>query len=116
MPFGNAKLFCFRSTKEPESVLLLATGRAILLTTDAIQHYGDYSNCSLALRLMMSWIGFPRTALVGALWLAMMTPEGGTLRGDFARLLTLDFDGLLSAHGTLLQAGARAAVARAFPA
>jgi len=113
LPFGSATLFCFRATKEPESALLLETGRPFLLTTDAIQHYGDYSQNNLLARLVMPRMGFSKTTLVGPLWLTMMTPEGGSLRGDFARLLSLDFDGLLSAHGTLLQAGAHEAVAKA---
>ena len=53
------------------------------------------------------------------IWLKMMTPEGGSLKPDFERLLTLDFDRLLSAHGSLLGAGAKESVAmavrKAFP-
>ena len=49
----------------------------------------------------------------------MMTPEGGSLKSEFERLLTLDFDRLLSAHGSLLTAGAKDSVAmavrKAFP-
>jgi len=113
LPFSNAKLFCFRATKEPESALLLETGGPFLLTTDAIQHYGDFSQNNLLARLVMPWMGFSKTTLVGPLWLKMMTPEGGSLRDDFERLLSLHFDGLLSAHGTLLGAGAHEAVSKA---
>jgi hypothetical protein len=61
----------------------------------------------------MPLIGFPRTTVVGPMWIKMMTPEGGSLKSDFERLLTLDFDRLLSAHGTLLASGAKDSVARA---
>ena len=40
-------------------------------------------------------------------------PAGGSLRGEFERLLELDFDALLAAHGTWLPAGAKAGVRRA---
>jgi hypothetical protein len=47
-----------------------------------------------------------------------MGPKGGSLASEFERLLELDFDGLLSAHSSLLASGAtarvRAAVSMAF--
>ncbi|MHC4507073.1 MAG: hypothetical protein ACYTFI_27640, partial [Planctomycetota bacterium] len=78
-----------------------------------IQHYGDYRHNSLLARLVMPFIGFPRTTIVGPVWLKLMTPEGGSLESEFRRLLGLDFDTLLSAHGSLLRGGAHAAVERA---
>ena len=68
---------------------------------------------------MMPLIGFPRTTVVGPIWLKIMTPEGASLKSEFERLLTLDFDRLLSAHGSLLTSGAKnsvaSAVRKAFP-
>jgi len=61
----------------------------------------------------MPRIGFPKTTIVGPFWLKLMTPEGADLEGDFRRLLELEFDTLLSAHGTLLASAAHAAVAAA---
>lgn len=112
LPFPDARLFCFRTTRQPECMVAIERGTGILLPCDAIQHYGDYSNCNLPTRLLMPWIGFPRTTLLGPFWLKLMSPEGGDLRDEFARLLAKDFqyDRLLSAHGTLLGQGAKAAV------
>lgn len=119
LPFPDAELFCFQGTTKPESALLLRKPGGVLLTCDSIQHYGDYRHNNWLARLVMPFIGFPRTTLVGPIWLKMMTPEGGSLESEFRRLLTLDFDTLLSAHGSLLRGGAHAAVAaaveRAFP-
>ena len=119
LPFDNAALFCFRNTNQPECILRLAAGRGLLLTCDAIQHYGDYSNNNLPARLVMPFIGFRKTTLIGPIWLKLMTPQGANLRDEFARLLDWEFDRLLSAHGTLLASAARGAVrqavARAFP-
>ena len=114
LPFDNASLFCFRKTKNPECALLLHTGGGLLVTCDAIQHYGDYSNNNLPARLMMPFIGFPKKTIIGPIWLKFMTPEGESLKDEFERLLTLDFDSLFSAHGTFLKSGAHAAVRRAF--
>lgn len=112
LPFDGARLFCFNSIRQPESALLVETGKGLLLTCDALQHYGDYSNNNLPARLMMPFIGFPKGTLIGPFWLKMMTPEGGSLRPEFERLLMLDFDALLAAHGTLLPSGAHQAVRR----
>lgn len=113
LPFPDAELFAFEQTLRPESALLIRRDAGILLTCDAIQHYGDYRHNSLLPRLLMPWIGFPRTTVVGPIWLKLMTPPGGSLKRDFERLLELDFERLLSAHGSLLESGAREAVARA---
>lgn len=119
LPFAAAKLFCFERTRQPECMVLLERGTSLLLTCDAIQHYGDYSHNNLAARLIMPFIGFTKTTLLGPLWLKAMTAAGDSLKSEFERLLEWQFDALLSAHGTLLRHGAHAAVAaackRAFP-
>lgn len=119
LPFAAGKLFCFDRTKQPECIVLLERGTSLLLTCDAIQNYGDYSHNNLAARLIMPFIGFPKTTLLGPLWLQAMTIAGESLKREFERLLEWQFDALLSAHGTLLRHGAHAAVAaackRAFP-
>jgi hypothetical protein len=114
LPFPNATLFLFRETTQPETALLIEQGPGLLLTCDAIQNYGDYSMNSRFARLVMPLIGFPKKTLIGPFWLRAMTAEGGSTRPDFERLLALDFDRLLSAHGTLLDSGAKAAVKQAF--
>ena len=113
LPFPNARLFLFKDTVQPECTLLIEREGGVLFTCDAIQHYGDYSYNNLMAKLMMPFIGFPRTTIVGPIWLKYMTPEGGNLEGEFRDLLKLKFDKLLSAHGTLIESGAHAAVTRA---
>jgi len=119
LPFPDAELFSFTGAKEPEVALRVGRDPGVLLTCDAIQHYGDYRYNTWLARLVMPRIGFPKTTIVGPMWLKLMTPEGGSLEQDFERLLHLDFDRLLSAHGSLLESGAKAAVTaavrRAFP-
>jgi len=114
LPFPGARLFCFRDVVEPESYLLMDRGGGLLLTCDGIQHYGDYSHNTLVARMVMPFIGFPQETIIGPLWLKLQTPEGGSLRADLARLVSLEFDSLLSAHGTYLANDAKAAVRAAF--
>ena len=113
LPFEGAEIFEFKGIKEPECVLLLKREKGILFTCDAIQNYGDYSYNNLAAKILMPFIGFPKTTLVGPLWLKFQTREGESLESEFRRLLGLNFDSLLAGHGTLLESGAHAAVERA---
>jgi hypothetical protein len=113
LPFNDAEIFEFNGLKQPECALLLKASGGLLLTCDAIQNYGNYSYNSIPARILMPFIGFPKTTLIGPIWLKMLTPEGGDLESEFRRLLQLDFDRLLSSHGTLLESGAHSAVERA---
>ena len=110
LPFPDAELFCFNGTVQPEAALLLRRGDGLLLTCDALQHYGDYKHNNLPARLVLPWVGFPKTTLVGPIWLKIMTPAGTSLQPEFERLLSLEFDAFLSAHGSFLARGAKAAV------
>lgn len=113
LPFNGGRIFEFEGTIQPECALLLQADGGLLLTCDAIQNYGDYSYNNFAAKLLMPLIGFPKTTIVGPIWLKLMTPEGGNLEAQFRRLLELKFDRLLAAHGTLLEGGAHDAVQRA---
>ncbi len=110
LPFPDAQLFCFEGTVQKEGALLLRREGGLLVTCDAVQHYGDYRHNTLLARLMMPFIGFPKTTILGPVWLKVMTPEGGNLEPEFRRLLGLEFRHLLSAHGSLLRDRAHAAL------
>lgn len=121
LPVAGAQVFNFMLATQPESALLLpgvgaageANGQGLLLTCDALQHYGDYHQHSPLARLVMPFIGFPKTTLVGPMWRREVTPPGGSLKPDFDRLLQWRFDRLVAAHGSVLTQGAHAAVAAA---
>ena len=113
LPFLNAEIIEFNGSMQSECVLLLKVGKGLLLTCDALQNYGDYSYNNLLAKLLMPLIGFPRATIVGPIWLKFMTPENQSLEVEFRKLLNLEFDSLLAAHGTLLEAGAHAAVEKA---
>jgi hypothetical protein len=113
LPFINAEIIEFNGSMQPECVLLLKVGKGLLLTCDAIQNYGDYSYNNLPAKLLMPLIGFPRATIIGPIWLKFMTPEKQSLEAEFRKLLNLEFDRLLAAHGTLLETGAHAAVEKA---
>ncbi len=119
LPFPDARLFCFEGMNQMEAALLVDRDGGLLLTCDSIQHYGDWRHNNWLARTMMPLLGFSKTTLLGPIWLKLMTPEGGSLEGEFRRLLELDFEHLLSAHGSFLSesahASVEAAVDRAFP-
>ena len=113
LPFQNAQLVEFNNTIQPECVLLINEANGLLLTCDAIQNYGDYSYNNFLAKLMLPFLGFPKKTILGPIWLRYMTPKGQSLEDEFLALLELPFDSLLSAHGTLLTAGAHCAVEEA---
>lgn len=109
-PTSDSEFFEFRGTNQPECALLLKRGKGVLFTCDSVQNYGDYSFNNWLAKLVMPRIGFPKTTIIGPIWLKLMTPENKSLESEFERLLELKFDGLLSAHGTFLEQGAHKAV------
>ena len=110
LPIDGATIIPIAGAQQPECALLLDRGNGVLLTCDAIQHYGDYSHNNWLARLMMPFIGFPKRTIVGPVWLKLMTPANGTLRDSLEKLLDYEFDALFSAHGTFLATGAKHAV------
>jgi len=113
LPFSNAQIFEFRGIKQPEGALLIKSSPGMLLVSDSIQSYATRPykpHTSLILRLMLPFRGFPNETIVGPIWTTMMTDDRRSLRAEFERLLALDFDQLLSAHGTALLDGAHDAV------
>jgi hypothetical protein len=113
LPFPDAQLFLFDKALQPECALFLQRENGILLTCDSIQHWGDYRFVTWFARFLLPFNGFPRTTLIGPFWLKVLTPEGESMEDEFNRLLELEFDTLLSAHGSLLETGAREAVEKA---
>tara|TARA_B110000444_G_scaffold229401_1_gene235885 strand:- start:2106 stop:2492 length:387 start_codon:yes stop_codon:yes gene_type:complete len=113
LPFEDGEIFEFAGTTQPECALLIRRGTGTLFTCDAIQHYGNYSYNNIPAKILLPFIGFPRTTIVGPMWLKSQTQEGEALEPEFRRLLGLRFDKLLAAHGTFLESGAHAAVEKA---
>lgn len=110
-PLPGAKVVIFKSATRAECAVLLPQYR-LLLTCDSVQHYGDDTRNSLLARLVMRPMGFFTPCVIGPIWLKVVTPQGGSMRGDFERVLALDFDNLISGHGTPKIGGAKAALAR----
>ncbi len=106
-----------RLMKFSRNMVLVRHG-GLLLTCDCLQHYADRRFNSLFANIVMPLMGFPLRMLVGPLWLKAMTPEGKSLKEDFARIGQLNFDHLIAGHGSICQGGAqekaRSAIAKAF--
>jgi hypothetical protein len=117
LPFPDAELFAFSHMKEPEGVILLKRSPGVLLTCDAIQSYATppYTPQTSAIaQLLMPLRGFPRKTLIGPIWMKILVEDRDGMKSEFERLLRLDFDQLLSAHGTFVPKNAHAQVEQAF--
>lgn len=116
LPFRNAQLFAFGHMKETEGAILLERSRNILITCDAIQSYTTAPHTphtNWLTRKMMPFIGFPRKTLIGPIWVKLLVTDKAAIQKEFERLLTLDFDQLIAAHGTFLETNAHAEVKQA---
>ncbi|HCT40010.1 MAG TPA: hypothetical protein DF427_02275 [Moraxellaceae bacterium] len=101
-PISQAEFFIFESAKFPEAALLLNEHK-LLITTDSIQFWEDWSYTSAFTKFVLWLMGFRLTLLVGGPWLKRVTPKGTSLKPEFERLLKLDFNHLVAAHGGLLR-------------
>jgi hypothetical protein len=82
------------------------------VTCDSVQNYERDPLISTVGKIVMYPMGFFTPCVIGPIWLKAVTPPGGSVRSDFERVLALDFDHLISAHGTPKVGGAKAALAR----
>jgi hypothetical protein len=109
LPIPGARALVFTQTTLPECVVHLPEHR-LLITCDSVQHYENDDRLSLLARLVMYPMGFFKPCVIGPIWLKSVVPEGGSVRSDFERILALDFDCLVSAHGTPKLGGAKDAL------
>jgi hypothetical protein len=110
-PIPGAHAIVFRNALRAECAVLLPEHR-LLVTCDSVQHYENDTLISPLGRAVMYPMGFFTPCVIGPIWLKAVTPRGGSLRPDFERVLALDFDNLISGHGTPKMGGAREALAR----
>ncbi len=113
LPFPNGRLFEFKHISQREGVILLEQEPGILLTVDSIQSYATppyKPHTNLFTRLILPSRGFPNKTIVGPVWTRMLAEDKDALHREFVRLLDMQFEQLLSAHGTFLPVGAHAAV------
>lgn len=101
-PMPGAQFFVYEAAKFPEACLLLSDLK-LLITTDSIQYWPDWRYTTFVTRCVLRMMGFKLTLLIGGPWLKRVTRQGASLAPDFERLLALDFNHVLGAHGQLLR-------------
>ncbi len=119
LPHPGLSLFLFELTKAPEAALLLDVDDGLLITCDSVQHWEQTDLSSFVGNLVTSVMGFKNPAQIGPPWRKKMTPEGGSLKPDFDRMVALPFKHLVGGHGGLCRGNADTALAatmeRVFP-
>ena len=110
-PIPGARVVIFKSATRAECVVCLPR-HCLLVTCDSVQHYDGDTLISTLGKLVMYPMGFFTPCVIGPIWLKAVTPPGGSMRADFERVMALDSDNLISAHGTPKLGGAKEALAR----
>ncbi len=105
LPIEGAKLFVFES-HPPEALLLLPSEGGILVSGDSLQNWASTDQYfSWLAKPMMKMMGFIKPHNVGPAWLKQAKPAST----DWSRVLELQFEHLLPAHGAPVLGGAKAA-------
>lgn len=108
----HSEVFLFQDTRLPEAVVRLPHGTGLLLVCDSVGNFRSTEGFSALARLLMPG-GVAPCTVASSTWRRQMRKRGGpSLRGDFERLLSLDFDGLVPAHGDVMLTGARDALSK----
>ena len=105
-PIKNSEFFIFEQATCPEAILFIKD-KKLLISTDSIQYWNDWKYFSFLSKIIIYLMGFRLGLFIGGPWLKRVTPKQGSLKSDFDRLLQLDFQHLISAHGVLLKDSAK---------
>ncbi len=108
-PIEDTEFFQFSTAIYPEAALLVKSV-ALLITTDSIQNHTDWSHTTWLTKIVLKLMGFKKALLIGKPWIKRVTPKGQSMEGDFDKLLTLEFDHIIGAHGTLFRGNAKSAL------
>ncbi|NKB98765.1 MAG: hypothetical protein GKR90_09775 [Pseudomonadales bacterium] len=113
LPFPGAELFVFNCMNQTEGVIYFNRSPGLLVTGDGIQSYATpphYPHTNLFAKIVLPLIGFPKQTLIGPVWVKRLVSDRDGIKREFERLLDLDFDQLIAAHGTFLKQDAHAEV------
>jgi len=97
LPFKDALMFSYETSKKPEGLLLIKRAGGILISCDSLQNWvePDEYFSEVAANAMKKF-GFFRAANIGPEWRRVCQPKAS----DFSRVLALGFEHLLPSHGT----------------
>lgn len=97
MPFADASLFEFKTTKRPEAILHLHREGGILIACDSLQNWTEPDEFFLdETAERMQEMGFFTPATLGLAWLQESEPGAD----DFVRLKEMRFRHVLCGHGS----------------
>lgn len=110
LPFPDAQLVVFDINEDtgPGSEAVLRY-KNLLITCDSLQYYEDYSHSNWFAKMMLPVLGF-KGLCIGPPWHGVTASEEKTLEADFERIMDLNFDKLVAAHGNVYESEAKRAV------
>jgi hypothetical protein len=100
LPCLDADVLPFRGISIVEVGLLWREHGGVLITSDALQHYGDWRFFNLRSRLVHPLMGFRRGMIVGPIWHRLLTTDESATRDSFDALLDQSFRHMIGLHGT----------------
>lgn len=120
LPIADLNCLPFTATKEPECVLHFNRHGGLLISCDSLQDWNDYGQCTWLSKRVLPRMGFEKRLLIGPIWKKLFSTDNAMLKQDFERILALQCQHFVGAHGgyRLHDAASHleAAVAKAFAA
>ena len=101
LPFLDADLHQFDGIDVAEVGLIWHNHGGVLVTSDALQHYGDWRHFNALSRFIHPLMGFTRGMIVGPVWHRLLTNDEQAVRASFDALLDQPFRHMVGLHGTL---------------
>lgn len=112
-PLSDTELVKIEGLVIAEAALLWKRHGGVLLTADALQHYGDWRHFNLPSRWFHRAVGFGAGTIVGPMWHRFLCRDDDATQKTFAALLEKGFEHAVGLHGSFVRGSAAAAVDRA---
>ena len=113
LPFLDADVHKFEGINFSEVALILNRNDGVLVTSDALQHYGDWKFFNLPSRIIHPLMGFSRGMIVGPVWHRLLVADESELRQSFDVLADRNFRHMIGLHGSVCREVAKDRVRRA---
>jgi hypothetical protein len=118
LPFLDADLYRFEGINSAEVAVIWRESGGVLITSDGLQHYGDWRFFNAPSRIIHPLMGFSQGMIVGPVWHRLLTNDEILLRASFDTLAGQEFRHMIGLHGSfcgdVARDRVRAAIVREF--
>jgi len=109
-PIQDTEVIRFQGMSVSEAALLWKRHGGVLITSDGLQHYGDWRYFSSFSKVAHRIMGFGAGTIVGPMWHRFMCKDDAVARGTFEEILRREFTHAVGLHGSFVKDNAHQAI------